>query len=163
MLVIWNGWGWLVPIIWGGAMIGVPLLAEYLTGDPSYYESNKWLRELTLLGGCGLIGYLGYYLNHKIRVVDRSEVTGEILSKSPAHSLYWIPFEYWGLIMLVVVLSMDFWVDSKYSEYDKTNYSSQPLYQYSNETEGIDEFYDKPMTMDELNRILNEPKQVDAR
>jgi hypothetical protein len=114
MLFIWRGFGWSIPIILFGAFIISQLLLNNLYGE-GYYENNEWPKFAAIIASTILIGGLGYFLNYKKRVVVVNEQTGK-KEKSKSHSLFFIPIEYWAIIIPVLF----FWFENMAAEKDAT-------------------------------------------
>ena len=104
MLVIWRGFGWLVPVVVFAALILSQLSVDALYGE-GFYTANAWPKQAAFVVAAILVGLLGYVLNHAKRQTLVDETTGEALGKAPSHSLFYIPIEYWA----VIVLALTFW------------------------------------------------------
>ena len=104
MLIVWRGYGWLVPVVVFGAFVLAQVSVDALYGD-GFYKANTWPKHVGAVTGAILIGALGYFLNHVRRAILVDEETGEVIGKAPSHSLFFVPVEYWSVITLVVLLS----------------------------------------------------------
>jgi hypothetical protein len=98
MLFIWRGRGWLVPVIVLGAFALSQLASNALYGD-GFYAANAWPKYAAIIFAALSIGLLGFNLNHKKRQTLVDEETGEVQGKAPSHSLFFIPIEYWAVII----------------------------------------------------------------
>ena len=107
MLVVWRGFGWLVPVIAFGMMVLTQLAIDTVYGH-GFYTANAWPKTVALIVAGIAIGLLGLYLNHMRRGTVVDEETGEVLGKSPSHYLFFIPVEYWALI----TPALFFWASS---------------------------------------------------
>ena len=107
MLIVWRGLGWLVPVITFGVMILSQVAIDALYGD-GFYTANAWPKTVAIILAALSVGLLGVYLNHIKRRTTVDENTGEDLGKSPSHYLFFIPVEYWALIIPAVF----FWATS---------------------------------------------------
>lgn len=107
MLVVWRGYGWLAPVLALGAMILSQVAIDALYGD-GFYTENAWPKTAAAIVAALSVGLLGIYLNHIKRGTVVDENTGEVLGKSPSHTLFFIPVEYWAVIILAVF----FWATS---------------------------------------------------
>ena len=105
MLIVWRGYGWLVPVIIFGALALSQLSVDALYGD-GFYKANTWPKQAGTVAGAILIGALGYFLNHVRRAYLVDEETGEPVGKAPSHSLFFIPVEYWSVITLGLFLGL---------------------------------------------------------
>ena len=104
MLVVWRGFGWLVPVVVIAALILSQLSVDAVYGD-GFYTANAWPKQAAFVLAAVLIGLLGFFLNYTKRQILIDEESGEELGKAPAHSLFFIPIEYWAII----VLALFFW------------------------------------------------------
>jgi hypothetical protein len=112
MLIIWRGFGWAVPIIVLAAFLIMQLSLNSLLGD-GYYKSNEWPKIAAIFIASLIIGFLGYLLNYKRRVVTVHEESGK-QQKSPSHALFFIPIEFWAIILPALF----FWVQYDNAETD---------------------------------------------
>lgn len=103
MLIIWRGWGWLVPIVAFAMMVLTQVAVDGIYGD-GFYTANAWPKTVAVVVAGLSIGLLGLYLNYVKRGTIIDEETGEVLGKSPSHYLFFIPVEYWALITPAVFL-----------------------------------------------------------
>jgi stalled ribosome alternative rescue factor ArfA len=104
MFIIWRGFGWVVPIIVIAIFLSTATAVDALFHQ-GYNASNAWPKILGALLASTCIGALGYFLNHKKRVTLIVEETGQ-RQKSPSHALFFIPIEYWS----VIVLALSIWL-----------------------------------------------------
>ena len=102
MLVVWRGFGWTVPVVVFGALILSQLSVDAVYGD-GFYTANTWPKQAAFIVAALFVGFLGFFLNHKKRGVLIDEETGEPVGKAPAHSLFFIPIEYWAIIVLALL------------------------------------------------------------
>lgn len=96
MYVIWNRHGWLVPVVFIVAFVGTQLGLD--AWEPGTYESAEWPKYLAI-GICSVaLAVIGFLLNrtYRERIVD--EETGEE-RKAPSHHFFFIPIEYWALVV----------------------------------------------------------------
>ena len=107
MLIIWRGYGWLVPVVVFAALILSQLSVDAVYGD-GFYTANAWPKQAASMVAAILVGFIGIYLNHTKRQIQVDEETGQVLGKAPSHSLFFIPIEYWALI----TLALFFWTMS---------------------------------------------------
>ena len=104
MLIVWRGYGWLVPVVVIGAFILAQMAVDTLYGV-GFYQANAWPKHVGTVTGAVLVGALGYFLNHVRRAWLVDEETGEVIGKAPSHSLFFVPVEYWSVITLVIFLA----------------------------------------------------------
>ncbi|MDJ0814055.1 MAG: hypothetical protein QNJ23_10010 [Woeseiaceae bacterium] len=104
MLIVWRGLGWLVPVIVMAALILSQASVDAVYGD-GFYTANAWPKQAAFVAAALAVGVLGFFLNYKLRKVLINEETGEAVGKAPSHTLFFIPVEYWA----VIVLALFFW------------------------------------------------------
>lgn len=111
-ILFWNGAGILVPVIAFGVMISINVLVDFIYGD-GFYRDNQWPKSLGLAIAALLIWEVGRWLNGKgffFKKVESKEY--ESIPKRDAlgstHDLYWIPFEWWAALPLIVGIVMYF-------------------------------------------------------
>jgi len=97
MLIIWRGFGWLVPLIAFAGFLVMQLSLDALYGE-EYYSNNEWPKLAAVLASSFIIALLGYYLNFRKRITVTDESTGKS-KKSPAHALFFIPIQFWAIIL----------------------------------------------------------------
>lgn len=102
MLIVWRGFGWLVPIVIFAALILSQLSLDAVYGE-GFYTANAWPKQAAFIVAAFSVGFLGIYLNHSKRQILIDEETGEPVGKAPAHSLFFIPIEYWAIIVLALL------------------------------------------------------------
>jgi len=113
--MIWLCW---VSRGWGSLALGIPgLFTLLLAADdrfaflPKSATASKWLLIAVLLASGLIASGLGVYLNRGPGSWTIDPTTGqEYFDTSAAHSLYYVPLQYWGfayclLALLAVVAS----------------------------------------------------------
>lgn len=90
-----------------GVMILSQVAIDAMYGD-GFYTANDWPKTAAIILAALSVGLLGIFLNHIKRGTIVDENTGEVLGKSPSHYLFFIPVEYWALILPAVF----FWATS---------------------------------------------------
>lgn len=97
MLIIWRGWGLLVPVVVVATFVLTAMIMEPIFGKDEFDLYGSGGIVFTLLSS-GLVGVLGYYFNVKRRKVYKDEETGERV-KSSTHTFFFIPMQYWALVL----------------------------------------------------------------
>lgn len=98
-MIIWRGYGWLIPVIVFLAFLCAQLGVERILGE-GYYGENEWPKYAAIAVSTVLIAALGHRFNYVKRGVIIDEETGES-RKSSSHTLFFIPIEFWAVIVLV--------------------------------------------------------------
>ena len=108
IVIVWRGYGWLVPIILFACLLGMEVSVETFTANDQFYQTHEWPKYTALIAGAVLVGIFGYYVNW----VNRPGIycsESKQFKKAPSHSLFAIPIEYWSLIVLVP-LAASYWL-----------------------------------------------------
>jgi hypothetical protein len=88
MIIISQGLGFLVLVFGVLWLMLDRLIAQQFPGD-------RWMRTLALLGVCVVIAAIGFVFNRK-------QPSQYVNQGGAAHSLYWIPMEYWSIVVLAL-------------------------------------------------------------
>ena len=93
------------------AFVGMEYTVEAINADESFYQNNGWPKIVGAAIGGVVIWFLGNYLNRKTN--DRELLdpkTGErmVLQTGGGHSLFFIPMQFWGPIILVLGIVLAF-------------------------------------------------------
>lgn len=91
-MIIWSGWGILVIFIG----LGMSAIMDWVMGSLFGYQA-RWMSALGYTIGGGIIWFLGNKLNRGQRTFIDKE-TGKEFNIRPKNSLFFIPFQYWGII-----------------------------------------------------------------
>ena len=101
MLIIAKRFGYLVPIITFGCLIGTQLIANSMTNDPEYYQSNGWIRMAAMLAASLILLLISRKVDamHSRELIDKN--TGEEIVLKPDDSFFFIPMRYWSIILFL--------------------------------------------------------------
>jgi hypothetical protein len=98
MLIIWRGWGILVPIIF----FGLPALGQWvidsILGQGIYLQFASALFAVFCLMSAALVWFLGRRLNQR----DAPEATSNF---QVAHSFIILRMEYWAVLFVVAAIA----------------------------------------------------------
>jgi len=103
MVVIWRGLGFLVPVIG----IAVLLLSGWgfeVVFGKGYFRAHDWPMYVTIALASVAIGLFGYVLNYRLRKAVHHPETGEIVGKSPSHALFFVPVQYWAIVLPAIFI-----------------------------------------------------------
>lgn len=101
-MIIWKGFGILVVIIAFLCLIITQLVADGVTGDPHFYQTHHWLACLALMFAAVPVYFVARYFNNKPGRVVIDKATKRELVIRRTHSLFFIPMEYWAIILPVI-------------------------------------------------------------
>jgi len=97
-MVVWKGWGLLIVGFIFMFVLPIELLVEHYFGL-GQYKALSWPIPLAMLLGAIPTTLVGMKLNNKPARVLVDSDTGEKVEIKPEHSLFWIPMQYWGVIL----------------------------------------------------------------
>ena len=98
---VWQGYGWLVPIITFGCCILTELTVEFAMQNDEFYQDNAWCPFLALMFAASAITVLAMRAYRESdRIVEDVE-TGEIfVLETRRHLFFFVPMRYWPILIL---------------------------------------------------------------
>jgi len=108
-MVVWKGWGLAIVGFIFLFVLPIELLVEHYFGI-GQYKALAWPIPLAILLGAIPTTLVGIMLNNKAARVLIDSETGEKVELKPENSLFLIPMQYWGLIL--VALSVWMYLDN---------------------------------------------------
>ena len=106
MFSIWKGRGWIAPVIFIACFVDIQLIVDHFLGD-GFYKDNRWVKLVALAVVALVVGIIGFILNRRDRIISIHPETGK-KTRSPAHTLLFLPIEVWAVIVPFVFLSLDY-------------------------------------------------------
>lgn len=106
-MVIWQGFGFLVPVI----LMAVFAAAQWFTDSwlgSGYYDGHGAPQFFATALAAALVTGIGLYLRGRGQRLVVDKQTGQELVLRPRHTLFFIPMEFWGLILLAVGVVLAF-------------------------------------------------------
>jgi hypothetical protein len=103
VIFIWTRKGYLVPVIAFSFLIIFQLLFNGVFGK-GYYSSNFWVSALALALAGIICGLLGLHLNKNQKRVYIDKLTNKEVLMDRSHKFFFIKFEYWGIILIIIAL-----------------------------------------------------------
>ncbi len=100
--MIMKGWGVLGIVIPFTCALVSNVILDSIYGS-GFYKNDELAVPLTMLIASIAVYIFGDKLNNKPPTTD-SETGLRVEKKAAIHSIYWIPLEYWGFIVLFVVI-----------------------------------------------------------
>ena len=100
-MIIWKGWGILVVIITAAFVFGVDFITGAAFGNSNYYAIHNWPEGVAFLLSGIAVYFVGLYFNNKPGRVMIDKATGREIVLRRVHSMFFIPMEYWGIILAV--------------------------------------------------------------
>ncbi len=100
MVFVWNGLGFMIPVIGIGSLIVAQYSVNSMMGDSRYYSIMGWPK----LAGFALAGLLTFGFDEwlRLRFVQEAHQQGLDLDTAvrPVHSFFFIPLKYWPWLFL---------------------------------------------------------------
>ncbi|HFB66448.1 MAG TPA: hypothetical protein ENJ60_13000 [Aeromonadales bacterium] len=106
-MLVWKGMGILVFIITIVIAIIMQLVVDQLFGVGTY-KTATWPIPVAIAISGIIVGWLGYILNNKPGRILVDPETNESIEFKKEHSLFWIPMQFWGIILLVASVVLFF-------------------------------------------------------
>ncbi len=100
-MIVWKGLGILVLIITIVMAIVMQLVVDQVWGVGTYKTATWPIPVAIALSGI-IVGGLGYILNNKPGRVLVDPETNESIEFKKEHSLFWIPMQYWGILLVLI-------------------------------------------------------------
>ena len=98
-MLVWKGWGFLALLI--------PLIASWTVGfslnsfyGEGFYQQSAWAMPLTIGLTAIPVTLIGIKLSKKRARTLIDVDTLEKVEIKPEHSMFWIPLQYWGIIII---------------------------------------------------------------
>ena len=105
-MIIWSRLGFLVAVFVIGCSLIAGLLTNDFTGSEDYWNNHNWPLGVSLLVSGLLSWAVGSWLaKAKIKTFVDKE-TGEEITVSPNHTLFFIKMHWWGPILLVIGVAL---------------------------------------------------------
>ncbi|MBL0388596.1 hypothetical protein JJB07_18485 [Tumebacillus sp. ITR2] len=104
MILIWSGFGFLVPLLPFGLALLTNLLVDSILG-PHYFDEHAWPLAFALWVAAGLLWTIGKYLDkkHPGRVLIDPE-TGQQFHFKRNHSFFWLKLQIWAPVIAVAAI-----------------------------------------------------------
>lgn len=101
-MIIWNGLGFLVVIIFIAAVLFTEFAVEILTGNDQFYQENAWVMLIGML-----IAAASTYCLHRLLLLKKGRVvvdkeTGQEIVLRSRHSLFFIDVKWWPVLFVAL-------------------------------------------------------------
>lgn len=104
MLIVWDGHGYLTAVFTFGTCLAMEIGIEEFMADERFFQDQIWPLPAALALAAIPTAIVGWALNRggsARRLLDPE--TGEtVVVPRIRHSFFFIPMEWWGLILLVI-------------------------------------------------------------
>ena len=99
-MIIWKGFGILVPVVTFLILLGTEVTVESAFSDDSYYQLHGWPMFLGFLVSAAAIWLLVEVLEKQNADVSIDELTGEEAHELRSDSFFFIPMRHWPKILV---------------------------------------------------------------
>ena len=106
-MVIWQGWGILVLVIAALFLVAGQWSFDAVAGA-GYYAAHGWTKLVPLLLAGVAVGIVGTKLNTKPGRILIDQETSQQVELKTKHSLFFVPMQYWSVILAGVGVVMMF-------------------------------------------------------
>lgn len=97
-MVIWSGFGILVPVIAFVFFMGSVGVTSAISGNEDYISENMWPVSTAMLLAAAAIWFVGRWLHSGTGRVMVDKESGREVVLQRRHTLFWIKFEYWAIV-----------------------------------------------------------------
>lgn len=98
MILIWKGFGWLVPIVFIGPPALTQLLIDAVGGRGTYSQYAGIFGTIAVLASAAMIWIIGSYLNQR-------DSRGATANFQVAHTFLFLRMEYWAAVFGVLAVA----------------------------------------------------------
>ena len=107
--MLFTGWGPLVVVVFLIITFGAQVLFRELTGDGRYFLHHPFV-GLLIFAFAGLVTwFVGKFMNRKPLHVKELDEHGRKLVPKAKHTIWFIPAEYWGPLLFVLLTFILLW------------------------------------------------------
>jgi hypothetical protein len=101
--MLFTGWGPIVVVVFILITFGAQSFFTRMTGERRYFMQHPILGLLVFAVAAIVVWFLGRFMNRKpLEVVELDQQGRKVVSKA-RHTIWFIPAEYWGPILFVVL------------------------------------------------------------
>ena len=101
--MLFTGWGPIVIVVFLCIVFGVQSLVMHLTSERRFFIVHPFMGLLVLALAAIVVWFLGRFMNRKPLVAMELDKHGRKLVPKARHTIWFIPAEYWGPILFVVM------------------------------------------------------------
>jgi hypothetical protein len=105
-MIVWSGYGILVPIITFLSLLLTQLAFDKVFGL-FYYSTHRWSIGVAMIPAAVLCWLLGtYFRKLGAKTVIEKETGREIQLPGASHSFFFIPMHYCGVVLLLIGIAL---------------------------------------------------------
>lgn len=106
-MIIWNGKGYIIAIIFIVSAICMQLLIETIGGQKGLYAESMYGIPLAFLVAAGITELVARKFGFKPQKdTEEGFVSNQSKQSKPVHSLFFIPFRFWSIIFAVLAVAV---------------------------------------------------------
>ena len=106
-MIIWQGFGYLAIVIPFVVLLLMQVGVDGIAGK-GYYTAHDWVQSLAVVIAALIVAAVGFYLNRQPGKVLIDPETNQKVEFRRRHTFFWIPLEYWAIIILAFAGFMAF-------------------------------------------------------
>ena len=110
-MIIWTGWGFLVPVAAFGCLLATEAGVEAAFNDDNYYQSHGWPKLVAFLVAAFFIWIVDLWLSRRPRRTLIDVDSGEHVTLGGGDSFFFIPVKWWAPICIICGVVFSFVVD----------------------------------------------------
>lgn len=101
--MLFTGWGPIVVVVFLIIVFGAQSMFMQLTGERRYFVQHPIVGLLTFAFAGLVVWFLGRFMNRKPLEVMELDGEGRKIVKKARHTIWYLPAEYWGPILFLLV------------------------------------------------------------
>lgn len=103
-MIIWSGFGFLVVVIVIASTFLAQIITRAITGNDQFFDQSSIPFDIAMFFSSAVIYFLGKWLNTRKAKTYIDKETGKEIILKRNHSLFFIKMEYWGIIIIVIMV-----------------------------------------------------------
>jgi len=104
-VLLWKGWGIVTPLVPLATALAVDAAVTPWFGAGYFWEGD-WPLPVALALAALIVFVMGHKINSRPGRILIDPLTDETVELKTVHSLYYIPMQYWGVIILLAAALM---------------------------------------------------------
>lgn len=105
-MIVWKGFGFLVPLVTFGCLVATELLVESALGDEAYYQERSWPMALGFALAGAVIALVAPRFERGGARVDDEKTEEALGTEKGGHSFMFIPMRYWTPLLFAISVAI---------------------------------------------------------
>ena len=101
-MIIWSGFGFIVPLIAFACLVASEAGVEALFHDDHYYQSDGWPKLVAFMLAATIIWPIGIVLDKRGGRILVDPDTGERVKVGGSHTFFFVPVKWWPLVCIAL-------------------------------------------------------------